>query len=243
MLASTVTFWHWLSGQNSPVSPEQNHEKTAAEERRVWLRHAANLNVRCEPVNDQTDAPVSAAVNDLSRGGIQLVTAQRFEPGSMLSIDLSAGPEGRGLSVLACVVRTHPVGESDWSMGCRFASELDEQQLQAFGATRTRPDSPDARGWSRFPCDVRAFYQRVNHSDQGHHAARVLNISVGGMALLATEPIELGELLSTELHDLQDKPLLNILACVVHAQPVPEGYLLGCNFIRELNDQDVRALL
>jgi c-di-GMP-binding flagellar brake protein YcgR len=209
----------------------------------VWLRYAANLDVRCEPINEQSETAISASISDLSRGGIQLIASRRFEPGSLLSIDLPAADDRKALSVLACVVRTHPVGESDWSMGCRFASELDEQQLQAFGAERLRPDSPDARGWSRFPCDARACYQRVNHSDQAHHAARVLNISVGGMALLTTEPIELGELLSTQLHDLQDKPIVNILACVVHAQKIAQGYLLGCNFIRELNDQDVRALL
>src|SRR5262249_22184491 len=145
--------------------------------------------------------------------------------------------------MLACVVRTHPHGESEWKMGCRFSSELSEQQLNAFGASRARPSEPDPRGWERFPCDSKAFYQRINGPAGPHQPARVLHIAVGGMALLVQEPIAVGELLSTELHDAKGKPIVTILACVVHTQASLEGQILGCSFIRELSDKDIKALL
>ncbi|MGH7225764.1 MAG: PilZ domain-containing protein [Gemmataceae bacterium] len=243
MLAnSAVTFWRWLTGQPLALARSAT-DKDSDDERRVWLRYAANLNVRAEPVNDEGDAAVSAVISDISRGGIQIISTRRFEPGILLSVELPSSHGQSALSVLACVVRAQPYGDSEWTMGCRFSSELDETQLQTFGAARARPSSPDPRGWSRFPCDTKAFYQRVNHPGQGHRPARVLNIAVGGIAMLVDEVMPIGELLSTELHDAKGKPVLTILACVVHAQTVAEGQLLGCNFIRELDDKDMLALL
>ncbi|MGH7173568.1 MAG: PilZ domain-containing protein [Gemmataceae bacterium] len=242
LASSTVTFWRWLTGQPVPLA-QMPFDETSVDERRVCLRYAASLNVRCDEVSGEADAGVLAVICDISRGGIQLISPRRFEPGILISVGLPATRRGEGLAVLACVVRAQPHGDSEWKMGCRFSSELNEQQLGAFGAARTRPSAPDPRGWSRFPCDGKAFYQRVNGPAEPHRPARVFNIAVGGMALLVEEPIVVGELLSTELHDAKGQPVLTILACVVHAQSVAEGQLLGCNFIRELSDTDVQALL
>jgi hypothetical protein len=243
MLANgTVTFWRWLTGK--PVSLTMTPSSEISEdERRVWLRYAASLNVRCGEVSDDQDSGVLAVICNISRGGIQLISPRRFEPGTLISVELPAARREDGLAVLACVVRARPHGDSEWTMGCRFSSELDAQQLAAFGAARVRPNTPDPRGWSRFPCDAKAFYQRVNGPAGVHEPARLLNIAVGGMALLAKEPVNVGELLSAELHDAKGQPVLTILACVVHTQTVAEGRILGCNFIRELSDADVQALL
>lgn len=243
MLATaTVTFWRWLTGQPVPLSQMLSSEE-AADERRVWLRYAANLNVRCGEACGETDPGVLGVICNISRGGIQMICSRRFEPGTLISVELPAARREEGLAVLACVIRAHPHGDSEWVMGCRFSSELNEPQLAAFGAARTRPSSPDPRSWSRFPCDAKAFYQRVNGPAEPHRPARVLNIAVGGVALLVEEPIAIGELLSAELHDGKGQPALTILACVVHAQTVSEGQILGCNFIRELSDTDIQALL
>lgn len=243
MLASAkMTFWRWLTGQ--PVSLSQMpSSEDAVDERRVWLRYAANLNVRCGESGGESDPGVLAVICDISRGGIQIICSRRFEPGTLISVELPAARREEGVAVLACVVRAHPHGDSEWVMGCRFSCELNESQLAAFGAARIRPNPPDPRGWSRFSCDVKAFYQRVNGPAEPHRPARVLNIAVGGMALLVEEPIAIGELLSADLHDAKGQPVLTILACVVHAQTVSEGQILGCNFIRELSDTDIHALL
>jgi len=214
-----------------------------AEERRVWLRFTTNLNIRCEQIAGETEAGVYAVICDISRGGVQMIAPRRFEPGTILSVELPSTQEQTPLAVLACVIRAHPHGDSEWTMGCRFSSELSEEQLQAFGAVRARPTSPDPRSWERFSCDAKAVYQRVNGDVPVYRPARVLNIAPAGMALLVEEPITIGELLSTELHDATGQHIITILACVVHVQTVAEGQRLGCNFIRELNDKDLRALL
>lgn len=239
MLASAVTFWRWLTGQPVPLDAPADLD----DERRVWLRYAANLNIRCEEVSDDVAEGVSAVIGDISRGGLKVIAPRRFEPGTVLSVELPSVGGQSSLAVLACVVRAQPHGDRDWAMGCRFSGELNDEQLQSFGAARARPTPPDARGWSRFSCDAKAIYQRIGANDPAFHSARVLNIAAAGMALRVDEDIAIGELLSTELHDATGKPVLTILACVVHAQTTEEGRILGCNFIRELSDNDLQALL
>lgn len=239
---ATATLWRWLTRQPKPLMPLSSDE-ASVEERRVWLRYAAALNVRCGEASRQADAGVSAQICDISLGGIQMIASRRFDPGVHLSVELASTDGEGGMAVLACVVRTQPHGDSDWKMGCRFASELNEQQLGAFGAARTRSPSLDPREWERFSCDTKAFFQRVNDPVEPHQPARVLNIATGGMALVVQEPVSVGELLSTELHDAQGRSVVTILACVVHTQTVAQGQILGCNFIRELSDSDLKALL
>jgi hypothetical protein len=245
MLASAVTFWRWLTRQ--PVSLETKDAVAECgesnDERRVWLRYAADLNTRCAEVGDENEPGIAAVISDISRGGLKVITSQRFEPGTVLSVELPAVSGESALAVLACVVRAQPHGDTDWAMGCRFSGELNEEQLQAFGAARTRPTPPDARGWSRFPCEAKAVYQRVGDCPTSPRSARMLNISAAGMALVVDEEVAIGELLSTELHNATGKTIVTILACVVHSQQMEQGRVLGCNFIRELNDTDLNALL
>lgn len=242
MLASAVTFWRWLTGQ--PIALESSDaEPESNDERRVWLRYAANLNIRCEEVNGDADATVPAQIDDISRGGIKVISRQRFEPGTVLSVELPAARGQTPLAVLACVVRAKPHGEREWAMGCRFSGELNEEHLQAFGAAKTRSETPDARGWTRFSCDANVFFQNVSREKSQRSIGRLLNISAAGMALQVPEDVAVGELLSTELRDAAGSSVVNILACVVHVQASDEGRTLGCNFIRELSDKDLQALL
>ena len=87
MLASSaVTFWRWLIGQAFP--PEELPAVAApSEERRVWLRHTANLNILCTQVGDELESAVSGVLRSISRGGMQMIAPRRFEPGSILSVE------------------------------------------------------------------------------------------------------------------------------------------------------------
>jgi len=241
LTTSAVTFWRWLTGQSFSSEPRSATAPTS--ERRVWLRHAANLNVQCKQASEESEGGVQAVIRSISRGGLQLIAPRRFEPGSILSVESGSPQDENRLTMLACVVHAQPHGEGEWTMGCRFSSELDTEQLQAFGAARARPQPSDPRGWSRYHCDARAVYQRVNGGDSTNHPARVVNISAGGVALQVDEPVAVGELLSTELHDSAERPIVTILACVVRVQSAAEGQILGCQFIRELAENDLRALL
>ena len=64
-----------------------------------------------------------------------------------------------------------------------------------------------------------------------------------GIALVVTDEIPAGTLLNADLHGAGAESFA-ILACVVHVSAAPEGgHVLGCNFIRELNENDLKNLM
>jgi hypothetical protein len=216
----------------APATPEA--------ERRVWVRHPADLTTQ---VRADGGPGFSARIRDVSLGGVQLIADHPVEAGELLTVALPSAGAAPDVLVLACVVHCRQVGPGEWAVGCHFACELDEDDLRAFGAGRTRPTPPDNRAWDRYACDVRAVCQVANADDAGW-AAQVLNVSASGLALLADRAVPAGALLSAELHGPHDNPPLTILACVVHVTDRGDGrHALGCNFIRELSEADLRSLL
>jgi hypothetical protein len=185
---------------------------------------------------------LSARVRDISRGGIQLVLTCLVDTGSLLSIELpGASPEATS-TVLAYVVRVNAADEGEWHVGCTFATELEDADLAPLGARRLKTSARDPRAYVRFPCNVQAAYQLVKASEPSSRPVQVMNISATGIGLQAGHPIDLGSLLSLELRG-GGPFVLSILACVVRVDAQAGGqWLLGCNLIRELTDQELQAL-
>jgi hypothetical protein len=224
-------------------------ESSAGGERRVWVRHASNLETSYQPAHDPDAGRLSVRVRDVSSGGISLAVDRPFEPGELLGIELPADPGGPTSTVLACVVRSDPQPGGGWVLGSTFAAQLQDRDLQLFGATRARPDEPDQRAWVRFDCKAAATYRAVNAPEGPLLPATILNISAGGIALEVAEPLAVGALISIDVR-AGDQFLFRTLACVVRVTtPVAPGAagggrpVLGCNFIGELADAQLRALV
>ena len=67
--------------------------RPAADERRVWLRHPADLRTQVATA-EGGDAGFDARVCDVSRGGVKLLSERAVDPGALLTIGLStAGGE------------------------------------------------------------------------------------------------------------------------------------------------------
>jgi hypothetical protein len=72
----------------------------------------------------------------------------------------------------------------------------------------------------------------------------VLNLSASGVGLLVDRFVDAGTLLNIDLTGRDGHTTRTILACVVHvSQQAPQEWALGCNFIRELTDEDLQALI
>ena len=128
-----------------------------------------------------------------------------------------------------------------WSVGCTFAAELAEDDLQAFRPHRVKAPVADQREWVRFPCRAQATFQV--RAPAAPAPAEVLNVSASGIGLRAAADLQVGELLSLELRGA-GRPALTTLACVVRVTTEPGGaQVLGCNFIGDLADDDLRALV
>jgi c-di-GMP-binding flagellar brake protein YcgR len=235
-------FSFWQRSGNHPSTSATMEPTTEEADRRVWVRFAADLETTYQKAGQADSSRLSAKVRDISRGGVNLLVRHSFQPGDMLSVELPA-PEGRPLhTVLACVVRVNQEGE-DWSLGCIFSCELDDDDLEGFGAKREKHSDADQRTWMRYPCQVKATYQVVGYEETPVCQVEVLNISASGIGILVGQPIEMGSLLNLELQQAGGASTRTILACVVHANQENGRWALGCNFIRELSEDDLQALV
>src|SRR5262249_18809858 len=146
--------------------------------------------------------------------------------------------------VMANLVRVTPHRDGEWVIGCTFASELSQDDLQAFGGRLVRPEMPDKRAWVRFATDAEANYQILRNGNMEHISCRAVDISAGGIALEVGKLVDVGVVLSVELRAPNRKLTLSLLACVVRVQVRGDNrWLLGCNFVRELTDRELQSWL
>jgi hypothetical protein len=216
----------------------------AVDDRRVWLRHSCALEATLQPAGAPGHEPFAAHVQNISRGGIKLVVGHLIKPGEMVSVELPAGGASQGVStVLACVLRAQATAEGQWTLNCAFASPLTDGELAQFGIPTAHPRRTDQRARARLMCQARASFQVVG-ADSQQGGAAVSDVSATGIGLIVPQPVEVGTLLSLELQKTGGRPALTMLASVVRVRPHPDGgCALGCNFIGELAEEDLRALV
>ena len=121
----------------------------AEEERRSWGRFPCDVETTCQTTGGAAK-PLAARVRNISRGGVKLVLDRPCQPGELLSLSLPGGEDLEACTVLVCVVRC--AGEEQrWQLGCTFATPLDDEDLQRFGAGRGAAGSTDQRAASALP--------------------------------------------------------------------------------------------
>jgi c-di-GMP-binding flagellar brake protein YcgR len=240
MFERTFSFWRRLVGKTAEGSPA---EAPGERDRRLWVRYGTDLHGKVQPAIPSGSSKISATIRDLSMGGANLLLDRPFKLGEMLSIEIPA--DGDDIcTVLACVVRINPEKDERWSLGCAFSRELSSDDLSHFGAGRVEPSGADQRKWVRFACEMKASYRKVGDVSNESHATQVLNISANGIGLAVTPPLDPGTLLNVDLIDRRGQSTHTILACVVHTTQRAGGELaVGCNFIRELSEVELKALL
>jgi hypothetical protein len=173
---------------------------------------------------------------------MKLLVGRLFKPGDLLTITLPVSEESYSVTVLACVVHVKELPEGEYALGCNFARELSEDDLRSFAVAKTQPALPDQRAWERVPGTVQARYTLVTDRFTPRQAARVVNLSARGVALLVDQEIPAGTLLSAELQADPHAQPLTILVCVVHVSARAQQWVLGCDFIHHLPETELKAL-
>lgn len=99
---------------------------------RVYTRLACDLSTSCQPTSawGRKDSRWPATITDLSVAGIRLIVSRRFEPGAGLGIELPAHDGSDPSIVLARIVHVRALENGSWALGCKFISELGEDELQ-----------------------------------------------------------------------------------------------------------------
>jgi c-di-GMP-binding flagellar brake protein YcgR len=216
----------------------------AEEERRAFGRMCCDVETTYRLASRERGHELPARVRNVSRGGLCLQGPGAFHPGELISVRLPECTDHDTSEVLACVVRCDSIPEHRFEIGCTFAAPLDDGDLQRFCGRQPQGDSTDRRDWVRFSCQARAVYQIVRSPDLSNSAdSTILNISGGGIALLVTEALTVGDLLSVDLCR-NEEVVLTVLASVVRTIVERDGRrIVGCNFIHELPEEQLARLL
>ncbi|HEV3119937.1 MAG TPA: PilZ domain-containing protein [Gemmataceae bacterium] len=240
MKDKTISSW----GQLVTLPPGTLDGEPATEERRAWLRYICDLVTVCRPSEHSGSEPLLARIRNISRGGVNLLVDQGFPSGSILSVELPAEDGNPQCTLLACVIHATPHAGGDWALGCSFVRELADDDLQPYGAKRVRAGAADQRTWTRFACDVQATYRIARMTERKSVPAQVIDISPCGVGLRVKRTIEPGTVLRVDLQSQDAQSKLRIFACVVRVKEVAPGeYAIGCNFIREISDEEMKGLL
>ena len=117
--------------------PESNQStfdyllKLAVRERRDIKRTACQLECQCRPMEShQLPAAWPATIRDISSGGFQLLLSRRFEPGTLLVVDVQDGQGQATRMLLARVVRVTSLARGRWILGCTFSVPLTPDDLE-----------------------------------------------------------------------------------------------------------------
>jgi len=120
------------------------------------------------------------------------------------------------------------------------------QRLLTLWRQRCRQPKPrpasERRLWGRYPFHREATFQPVSSAEEPRLPALVRNVSAGGIQLAVSRSFEMGTLLTVHLPS--HATTMPLLASVIHVmRPTEDTWTLGCSFIRELNDTELRELL
>jgi hypothetical protein len=100
-------------------------------EHRFSVRHAPARGLDCWVSVLDGSTLYSASIENISRSGIGLRLCQRFEPGTLLSVEVIGWKASQG--ILAIVVRDAAAESDSWLLGCEyFACTPSTAQLEAF---------------------------------------------------------------------------------------------------------------
>jgi hypothetical protein len=99
---------------------------------RIYERKPCDLPTTCRPASAlaMKEMGWTATVVDISLGGLRINLQRRFEKGTGLAIELPADDEQEPTVVFVKVVHLQAIENGAWALGCRFISELGEDELQ-----------------------------------------------------------------------------------------------------------------
>jgi len=169
---------------------------------------------------------------------------EKIPAGKFLDIDLENQSGNWSGALRARVIHAEKVGDGNWLVGCAFILELDDAELRFFHAEKIKPVVDDGRRWVRFPCDIETVCYTCETVPGERLRAQIINVSAGGLGLMIPCEFPQGTLFRLELPTAKSQPARLLLLRVVHCvEQENRGWFLGCEFARQLGDEELHALL
>jgi PilZ domain len=103
----------------------------ALAERRAHVRHPCDRDGSCVPVLAGHNLHWSARVLNISQGGVALSLRRRFEPGTLLTVEIQRADDQPPEPITTRVVRVTAQPDGNWLIGCAFTNPISPEDLQA----------------------------------------------------------------------------------------------------------------
>jgi PilZ domain len=144
MIAATKLSTFAVSGVKSDrLEPAPAPCGYRGRDRRAWSRYPAQLETFCRQAVGGPEMCWSGAIENISRGGVRLLMHRRFEPGSLLKIDVPLHVEQPTRYLMLRVIYATLQPNGLWALGCAFTEELDEEYMWTILKTpANRADMP-----------------------------------------------------------------------------------------------------
>ena len=134
-----TVFWsllYWLGWVKKPRSSKKRRglkspSSDGKKSQSVSKRRPTGLEAFCRSVAAVKDDPWPARVRDLSAGSIGLLLTRRFEPGTLLVIELEKKTESLSHTLVGRVVHARQYASGGWEVGCTLANKIADDDLQA----------------------------------------------------------------------------------------------------------------
>jgi len=113
--------------------PAEQTEKKGAE-RRGSVRYPCSTESfstdnSCRPITATKREAWTAIIRDLSTGGMGIIVPRRFEPGTLLTVDLEDAARTSHNSFVVRVMHITQETDNSWLLGCAFTAKLSESEL------------------------------------------------------------------------------------------------------------------
>jgi len=131
--ASCMAFFKALIGKRRKAKESQKGNSGNGADKRAWVRHALGI-----ASSGGVDPAVHTGgeleywplvVRDVSVGGVGLLLARRFEPGTELFIEYGDNSDKQSRKLPARVIRVQPEINGHWIHGCKFLKPVTEREL------------------------------------------------------------------------------------------------------------------
>jgi len=99
-------------------------------ERRVLVRQPSRQTLCLSEAETKEEVLWVARMQDICREGVRLLLMRRFEPGSLLRLEVPGKSEDTPLLIQARVIHVVPYPNGSFGLGCAFSRPLTEEELK-----------------------------------------------------------------------------------------------------------------
>ena len=205
---------------------------------RVHTRNACELPATCLPTSSwgRKEAQWPATITDLSVGGVRLIVRRRFEPGSGLGVELPGHDGEEPYTGLAKVVRVCALPDGSWALGCKFISELSEDELQGLLNLQQQLEVPPIAPSQHARASLSDVTFEIEVPDGSAIPCRVRHLTIPG-----SWPLAAGKLLTLQGPALRG-PLASLRLKVLRSAKQGERWTVRCQLLNPPTHNLLRAL-